>query len=73
MKHLRVSWDVLYNKMSSDSQDKDLKPSKMSRLCGHFMQVWDNHKVCFKCREMGKGEDPSVHLFRRIKKGNYTS
>ena len=48
--------------MSSDSQDKekDLKPSKKSATCGHFMQVWDNHKLCFKCREVGKGEDPCV-------------
>ena len=46
-----------YFQVMADNMDKEVKPSKKSTVCGHFMQSWDSHKVCFKCREAGKGDD----------------
>ena len=40
------------------ANNNDSSDSKVKRgSCGHFMANWDNHRYCFKCREVSKGDD----------------
>ena len=35
-------------------------PGQQRGLCGHLMAGYDKHKVCARCRDKKKGEDPCV-------------
>ena len=35
-------------------------PGQRRGLCGHLIAGYDQHKVCARCRDKKKGEDPCV-------------
>ena len=35
-------------------------PGQRRGLCGHLMAGYDKHKVCARCRDKKKGDDPCV-------------
>ena len=35
-------------------------PGQKQGLCGHMMAGFDSHTYCARCRDKGKGDDPSI-------------